>query len=342
MTAPRPPASVVHGAGSVDAEPILPGAAAHAATVATAAVDLRTDVGRGLVLPNPVLAASGTFGYGVEVEPFWPTGRLGALVGKTITRTPREGNPPPRMAETPGGMLNSIGLQNPGIDRFLADLLPRMRALGAPVVANVAGEDVADYAELTERAGAAEGVAAIELNLSCPNVSHGLDFAVAPPRCHEVVSACRKVTDKPLWAKLTPNVGDIASVAKAAEAAGADALVVANTVLGLGIDWRAGRPKLARGAGGLSGPAIKPIALRLARVTVEAVKIPVIGVGGILTADDALEFLCIGCKAVQVGTATFRDPFAIPRLLDDLGRLLQGAGWTSVSAFVGSYKGPFV
>lgn len=215
-----------------------------------------------------------------------------------------------------------------------------MRRFGAPVVANVAGEDVADYADLTRRAGQAEGVAAIELNLSCPNVSHGLDFAVAPPRCHEVVAACRAVTDLPLWAKLTPNVGDIASVAKAAEAAGADALVVGNTVLGLAVDWRKGRPKLARGAGGLSGPAIKPIAMRLARVCVEAVKIPVIGCGGILTADDALDFLCIGCRAVQVGTATYRDPFALPRIIDDLGRLLEEAGWASVAAFTGSYKGP--
>lgn len=306
----------------------------------TSRVDQAVDLGRGLRLANPVIAASGTYGYGVELEPFYDPGRLGAIVGKTITQLPREGNLPPRMAETAAGMLNSIGLQNPGIDLFLAELLPRMRRFGAPVVANVAGEDVADYADLTRRAGQAEGVAAIELNLSCPNVSHGLDFAVAPPRCHEVVAACRAVTTLPLWAKLTPNVGDIASVAKAAEAAGADALVVGNTVLGLAVDWRKGRPKLARGAGGLSGPAIRPIAMRLARVCVEAVKIPVIGCGGIITAEDALEFLCIGCRAVQVGTATYRDPFALPRIIDDLGRLLEEAGWTSVAAFLGSYKGP--
>jgi dihydroorotate dehydrogenase (NAD+) catalytic subunit len=301
---------------------------------------LEVDLGRGLRLATPVIAASGTFGYGIELEPFFDPRILGALVGKTITRHPREGNPSPRMAETPAGMLNSIGLQNPGIDLFVSDLLPRMRRIGAPVVANVAGEDVADFAELTRRAGAAEGVAAIELNLSCPNVAHGLDFAVAPPRCHEVVSACRAVTDLPLWAKLTPNVGDIASVAKAAEAAGADALVVGNTLLGMAVDWRKGRPKLARGFGGLSGPAIKPVALRLSRVCVDAVKIPVIGCGGILTAEDALEFLCIGCRAVQVGTATFRDPFSIPKITDDLGRLLHEAGWASVAAFTGSYRPP--
>jgi dihydroorotate dehydrogenase (NAD+) catalytic subunit len=304
--------------------------------------DLRVDLGRGLVLPTPVLAASGTFGYGVELEPFYGPGGLGGIVGKTITRAPREGNPSPRMAEVPAGMLNSIGLQNPGIERFLSDLLPRMRRLGAPIVANVAGEDVADYADLARRAGAAEGVAAIELNLSCPNVSHGLDFAVAPPRCHEVVAACRAVTDKPLWAKLTPNVADIAAVARAAEAAGADALVVGNTVLGMAVDWRRGRPRLARGFGGLSGPAIRPIALRLARACVEAVKLPVIGCGGIVSADDALEFLCVGCRAVQVGTATFRDPFALPKLQADLARLLHEAGWPSVAAFTGSYKGPLV
>jgi len=303
-------------------------------------LDLAVDLGRGCRLANPVIAASGTFGYGVELERFFPPRRLGAIVGKTITRARREGNRPPRMAETPAGMLNSIGLQNPGIDAFLGDLLPRMRALGAPVVANVAGEDADDFAALTARVGDAEGVVAVELNISCPNVSHGLDLAREPGPCEAVVAACRRETELPLWAKLTPNVGDVGRVARAAEAGGADALVVANTVLGLGVDWRTGRPRLARGPGGLSGPAIRPIALRLARQCVEAASIPVIGCGGIVTAEDALEFLCVGCRAVQVGTATFRDPHAAPRVIDGIGALLEEAGFAALDAFVGSYRVP--
>lgn len=308
--------------------------------LAPAAVDLSVDVGGGLRLANPVLSASGTCGYGVELTPFFPPARLGGLVGKTITRAPREGNAAPRMAETPAGMLNSIGLQNPGIERFLADLLPRMRALGAPVVANVAGEDAEDFAALTEAVGAAEGVAAVELNISCPNVSHGLDFARDPAATERVVRACRERTRLPLWAKLSPNVGDIAPIARAAEAGGADALVMGNTVLGLAIDWRRGAPRLARGSGGLSGPAIRPIALHHARRCVEATRIAVIGCGGIACASDALEFLAAGCRAVQVGTAAFRDPYAAPRLTGELSALLAELGHARLETFIGSYRPP--
>lgn len=303
-------------------------------------IDLSVELGRGLRLANPVIAASGTFGYGVELVRFFPPGRLGAIVGKTITTERREGNPAPRMWETPAGMLNSIGLQNPGIDGFLHDLLPRMQGLGSPIVANVAGEDVQDFARLAARAGAAPGVAAIELNLSCPNVSHGLDLAVDPRVCESAVAACRRETDLPLWAKLTPNITNIAPIARAAEAGGADALVMGNTVVGMAVDWRSGRPRLPRGTGGLSGPAIRPIALRLSRVCVESVRIPVIGCGGILGPEDALEFLCVGCRAVQVGTATFRDPMAGLDVVEGLAPLLRSAGFESLAELIGSYRPP--
>jgi dihydroorotate dehydrogenase (NAD+) catalytic subunit len=302
-------------------------------------VKLTTDLGRGLRLANPVLAASGTFGYGVEAARFFDVSRLGAIVGKTITKEPRDGNAPPRMAETPAGMLNSIGLQNPGLERFLAETLPRMTSLGVPVVANVAGEDPQQFAELAHAVSKAKGVVAIELNISCPNVSHGLDLAQDPERCAEVVSACRRVTERPLWAKLTPNVADVRPVARAAEAAGADALVTGNTVLGLAVDWRRGKPRLARGAGGLSGPAIRPIALRFTRDACRAVKIPVIGCGGIRDAEDALEFLCVGAAAVQVGTATFVEPTAALDVVRGIEALLEAEKKT-LEEVRGSYSEP--
>ncbi len=300
---------------------------------------LETDLGRGLRLQNPVLAASGTFGYGVEAARFFDVSALGAIIGKTITKEPREGNLPPRMAETPAGMLNSIGLQNPGLDRFLADTLPRMTSLGVPVVANVAGEDPGQFAELTLAVSKAPGVVAIELNISCPNVSHGLDLAQDPGRCAEVVSACRRVTELPLWAKLTPNISDVKPVARAAESAGADAIVTGNTVLGLAVDWRRGKPRLARGAGGLSGPAIRPIALRFTRDACRAVKIPVIGCGGIRDAEDALEFFCVGATAVQIGTATFVEPTAALDVVRGIEALLAAEKKT-LEEVRGSYREP--
>jgi dihydroorotate dehydrogenase (NAD+) catalytic subunit len=305
------------------------------------AVDLAVDVGGGLRLANPILAASGCCGYGVELAPFFSPDALGGLVGKTITNKPREGNPSPRMAETPAGMLNSIGLQNPGIDAYLERLLPDMNALGsAPVICNVAGENPEDFAELTRRVGDIDAVAAIELNISCPNVSHGLNLARDPKLTEQVVRACRERTKKPLWAKLSPNVSDLGEIAKGAEAGGADAVTVGNTLLGLAVNWRTGKPKLARGSGGLSGPAIRPAALHHAARCVAAIDIPVIGCGGIRTAEDALEFLCVGCKAVQVGTAAFVDPYALPRMIGELRSLLAETGWASVESFIGSYSPP--
>jgi dihydroorotate dehydrogenase (NAD+) catalytic subunit len=303
---------------------------------AVAEADLAVRLGA-LALRNPVMSASGTFGYGPEIERFFDPARLGAIVGKSITLLPRDGNPPPRMAETPAGMINSIGLQNPGIDRFLRETLPTMRRYGAPVVVNVAGATNDEFVELARRLDPVPGVAALELNLSCPNVKEGgLSFSAAPPACEEVVRRVRAATRLPLWAKLTPNTGDIAAVARAAEAGGADAVSCVNTFLAMAVDWRRRRAVISTKTGGLSGPAIKPIALRMVHDVSRAVRIPVIGIGGIRDAEDVLEFLAAGARAVEVGTATFADPLAIPRILDDLPRLLAEGGFARVEDAVGT------
>ena len=290
-----------------------------------------------LELKNPVMSASGTFGYGPEIEKFFDPGILGAIVGKSITRLPRDGNPPPRMAETPAGMINSIGLQNPGADRFLAETLPIMRRYGAPVIVNIAGATADEYVELARRFDGVPGVAALELNLSCPNVKEGgLSFSAAPAPCEAVVRLVREATRLPLIAKLTPNVTDIAEVARAAEAGGADMLSCVNTFLAMAVDWRRRRAVISTRTGGLSGPAIKPIALRMVHDVYRAVKIPVIGIGGIRDAEDVLEFLAAGARAVQVGTVTFADPYAIPKIVEDLPRLLAEGGFKSVEEAVGT------
>jgi dihydroorotate dehydrogenase (NAD+) catalytic subunit len=302
------------------------------------AVDLSVEVGP-LRLKNPVLSASGTFGYGPELERFFDPGILGAIIGKSITLVPRDGNPPQRMAEAAAGMINSIGLQNPGIDRFLAELLPVMTRYGSPVIANVAGATEDEFVELCRRFDGVKGLAAIELNLSCPNVREGgLSFSAAPAPCESVVRRCREATRLPLVAKLTPNVTDIASVAKAAEQGGADAISAINTLVAMAVDWRRRRAVISTRTGGLSGPAVKPIALRMVHEVVRAVKLPVIGIGGVSSAEDVLEFLCVGARAVQVGTATFVDPFAIPKILADLPRLLGEAGVARVADAIGTLK----
>ena len=243
------------------------------------------------------------------------------------------------MAETASGMINSIGLQNPGIDRFLSELLPLMRRYGPPVIVNVAGASADEYVELCKRLDGVPGVAALELNLSCPNVREGgLSFSAAPAPCESVVQRCRAATRLPLIAKLTPNVTDIAAVARAAEGAGADAVSAINTLLAMAVDWRSRRAVISTRTGGLSGPAVKPIALRMVHDIAKAVKIPVIGIGGIMTADDVLDFLCVGARAVQVGTATFTDPFTIPRILDDLPRLLAAAGVARITDLIGTLR----
>lgn len=299
--------------------------------------NLKTQLGR-LRLPNPVLSASGTFGYGEEMAPFLDLARLGGIVCKTVTRAPRAGNRPPRTCETAAGMLNAIGLQNVGLEKFIAEKLPFLQSCGAPVIVNVAGETIEDFAFLCRALSQHRGIAAIELNISCPNVAHGLDFATDPALAEDVVSHARRATDLPLLAKLSPNVTDIALIARAAERGGADALSVANTFVGLAIDTRTRRPRLSNVSGGLSGPAIKPLALRAVWKCAGAVSIPIVGVGGIATARDALEFLIAGASAVQVGTATFAQPGATVAIIDGIDAYLDENELENVADLIGSLK----
>ena len=297
-------------------------------------VNLEIDIGK-LRLRNPVLTASGTFGYGEEIADLVNLTQLGAIVCKTLTRLPREGNPPPRTCETTGGMLNAIGLQNVGVDNFIRDKMPFLRDCGAPIVVNIAGESVEEFTSLCRTLSGVEGVSALELNISCPNVAHGLDFATDPQITEEVVSHARKATDLPVWVKLSPNVTDIALIARAAESGGADALCVANTFVGISIDVHKMRPRLSNGTGGLSGPAIKPLALRAVWQCAGAVKIPIIGIGGISTSNDAVEFLLTGATAVQVGTATFVQPHASTTIAQGIGSYLKEVGMNSPLELVG-------
>lgn len=279
-------------------------------------VDLTTRIGA-LTLRNPVMPASGTFGP--ELAQLFDLEGLGALVTKSVTPEPREGNPLPRLCETEAGVLNSIGIPGKGLDHFLRHAMPEWRRFGAPLVVSLSASSVAAFAEAAARLDATPGIAAIEANISCPNLEQdGRAFAMEPASAAAATRAMRAATRLPLWVKLSPNTGDIAAVARAVEAAGADALVVANTILGLAIDIEAARPKLGAGMGGFSGPAFKPIALRLVWQCAMAVRIPVIGVGGIATAEDAVEFMMAGASAVQVGTASFVSPTAMLGVLDGL------------------------
>lgn len=290
--------------------------------------DLSARVGR-LTLRNPVATGSGCFGYGLEAADAFDVGRLGALVLKTLTPRPRHGNPPPRIAETPAGMLNAIGLENPGISAFLAEILPGIREWACPLVASVAGKDLDDYVAMVT-ALQAPGISAIELNLSCPNLnSGGMDFGANPAFVQLVTRRAVAASPKrDIWVKLTGHVADIRVPARAAWTSGAAALTVANTYVGMAIDWRSGVPRLARGTGGLSGPAIKPMTLALvAKVAAES-PVAVVASGGICTAEDAMEYACAGATAVQVGTASFRDPTACLRVIQDLPGCLRQAGLT--------------
>ncbi|HSV93331.1 MAG TPA: dihydroorotate dehydrogenase [Desulfobacterales bacterium] len=265
----------------------------------------------GLKLKNPVMTASGTFGYGREFAQLIDLNRLGAIVVKGLALTPVKGNPPPRIVETACGMLNAIGLENVGVDAFVADKLPFLRTIRTPVVANIYGTSVEEYAALAERLDGADGVAAVEVNISCPNVkAGGVAFGVDPAAAERVVRAVRERTRKPVIVKLSPNVTDITVIARSAEAAGADALSLINTITGMAIDVETRRPRLANVTGGLSGPAIKPVALRMVWQVARAVRLPLIGIGGILRGEDAVEFLLAGATAVQVGTANFVNPAA--------------------------------
>jgi dihydroorotate dehydrogenase (NAD+) catalytic subunit len=296
-------------------------------------MDLSVTLGR-LHLKNPIMVASGTFGYAREMAGIVDVSRLGGVLPKTITAEPRIGNAPWRTVETAAGLLNAIGLDNDGVDAFLQHHLPYLRGLGTSIVVSVAGRTEDDFVTLAERVGAEAGVAAIELNLSCPNVSGGIDFGTNARSCCQVVAAARRRTDVPILAKLTPNVTRIDEIAKGAADGGADAVSLINTVLGIAVDWRRRKPMLGNGMGGLSGPAIKPIALRCVHQVASAVDIPIIGIGGIATIDDVMQFLVTGASAVQIGTANYYDPHVSTRLVDQLPDALQEIEATSVAQCV--------
>ena len=308
-----------------------------AAPIAPADVDLSVDLGRGLVLPNPILVASGTFGYGVEYGDVVDVDRLGAICCKGTTLKARIGNPTPRVTETPGGMLNSIGLQNPGVDAVIAKYAATWAGWHVPVIVNVAGESVGDYVEVTRRLEGVPGIAAIELNISCPNVGKGgLQFAIDAGAAGEVTAAVRRATDLPLLVKLSPNVADVRPIARAIADAGADALTAINTLSGIAVAPSRTKPLLGNIYGGLSGPAVKPVALRVVYEAAQAVKIPVVAIGGVTELADVLDFLAVGAVAVQVGTAIFADPTLPVRLVDELAVETARQGHTSYRELIGT------
>lgn len=297
--------------------------------------DLKTKIG-GLELRNPVMTASGTFGYGVEFEDFVDLSRLGGIVVKGTTLNPREGNPYPRMAETAGGMLNCVGLQNKGVDYFCEQIYPRIKDMDTNVVVNVSGSSVEDYAECARRIGELENIPAIELNISCPNVRQGgMAFGVTAEGAASVVKAVRQAYPKTLIVKLSPNVTDVTEIARAVEAEGADSVSLINTLMGMAIDAERRRKVLSIGTGGLSGPAVKPVALRMVYQVARAVKIPVVGLGGIMTATDAVEFLLAGASAVEIGTANFIDPSVTVKVVEGIEAYLDRHGFRSVQDIIG-------
>lgn len=288
--------------------------------------DLRVEIGA-LSLKNPVLTASGTFGYGLEYDDFFDVSALGGICSKGLSLEPRAGNAPDRICETAAGMLNAIGLANVGVEAFCRDKLPELRRRGVTVVANVFATSIDDFVRLARRLDAEEGIAAIELNVSCPNVDKGgLEFGCDPAAAARVTAAVRAATRLPVWVKMSPEAGDVKGVGLACQEAGADALTAINTIRGLSIDVRTFRPRLANSTGGLSGPALKPIALRIVWELARTVRIPVIGIGGIATAEDAVEFLLAGATAVQVGTASFADPMAAWNVLEGLAAFCAERG----------------
>jgi dihydroorotate dehydrogenase (NAD+) catalytic subunit len=298
-------------------------------------VDLAVELGR-LRIANPILVGSGTFGYAREMAGTVDLARLGGILPKTITLHPRAGNPPPRTWETSGGMLNSIGLDNDGIEAFVAHTLPCLAELGTKIIVSIAGKSQQEFVDMAVRLDGLPGVDALELNISCPNVSGGVDFGTDPKMCEAVVSGVRKVSSAAVIAKLTPNVTDIAAIARAAEAGGSDAIALVNTCLGMAVNWRRRRSQLGRLMGGLSGPAIKPIALRAVFQAAQAVSIPIVGIGGIATIDDVMDFLVVGAAAVQIGTANFYNPAVSMQILDALPAALAELGAGSVGDVVGT------
>ena len=293
----------------------------------------------GIALRNPVMTASGTFGYGEEFAEYLDLEKIGAYITKGLSPRPRAGNPTPRTAETPGGMLNAIGLQNVGIEAFIEKKLPFIRRIDTPCIANFFGDNVEEYAEMAARLDALPELAALEMNISCPNVKHGgIAFGSDPQNAASVVAACRKATKKPLIVKLSPNITDIVVMAKACADAGADALSLINTLVGMAVDLERRRPVLANVTGGLSGPAVKPVALRMVWQVSRAVSLPIIGIGGIMSATDALEFMLCGATAVQVGTASFITPDAAQRVAEGMEAWLRAHGESDVRNLIGALK----
>lgn len=310
----------------------------------TSPVDLGVELGR-LHLRNPILAASGTFGYAREMEHIVDFSQLGGVLPKTVTKRPRIGNVPWRTVEAPAGLLNSIGLDNDGIDAFIEHHLPYLATLPTAIVVSIAGSNHDEFVEMARQLDGRPGVAAIELNISCPNVANGVDFGIDAPTCGRLVGAVRNACSLPVLAKLTPNVTSIGPIAVAAAEAGADAISLINTVLGMGIDWRRQRPLLGNVLGGLSGPAIKPIALRCVFQARQALlqrslTTPLVGIGGIATIDDVMEFLVAGATAVQIGTANYYDPTVSMKLAAALPAAIVSLGGASVASVVGTLKTP--
>lgn len=304
-------------------------------------LDTRVHIGRGLYIKNPVMTASGTYGYGLEYEDFVELQRLGGIMVKGTTLHARQGNPYPRMAETPAGMLNAVGLQNKGVDYFCEHIYPSIKDYDTAMIVNVSGSQVEDYIATAERINALERIPAIELNISCPNVKEGgMAFGVTCAGAASVVRAVRAVYDKTLIVKLSPNVTDITEIARAVEAEGADAVSMINTLLGMAIDAERRRPVLSTVTGGLSGPAVKPIALRMVWQTAQAIKLPIIGMGGIATASDAIEFLLAGASAIEVGTYNFVDPTATVKIVDGIEDYMRRHGFSSVLDLVGALQLP--
>lgn len=300
--------------------------------------DLRVNIGN-LALKNPVMTASGTFGYGEEFADLVDLSAIGGIIVKGTTLHKREGNPYPRMAETPSGMLNAVGLQNKGVHYFVDAIYPRIKDIDSQMIVNVSGSCVEDYAETAAIINDLEKIPAIELNISCPNVKHGgMTFGVQPQAAAEVVSAVRKAYKKTLIVKLTPNVTDITEIAKAVEGAGADAVSLINTMLGMAIDVEKRKPVLSTVTGGLSGPAIKPVALRMVWQVAKAVSVPVVGLGGIMNADDAIAFLLAGATAIEIGTANFIDPAVTVKVAEGINAYLDRHGYSSVKEIIGALE----
>ena len=299
---------------------------------------LKTNIGA-LQLKNPVMTASGTFGYGTEYADFFDMAKLGGILVKGTTLHRREGNPYPRMAETPSGMLNAVGLQNKGVDYFVENIYPNIKDIDTNIIVNVSGSCIDDYVQTAEIINHLDNIPAIELNISCPNVKQGgMAFGVTTQGASEVVKAVRRVYDKTLIVKLSPNVTDITEIAKAVEAQGADSVSLINTLLGMAIDSERRKPILSTITGGLSGPAVKPIALRMVWQTYKAVKIPIVGIGGIMTAADAIEFILAGATAIEVGTANFIDPSICSKIVDGIDDYLNRHNISSVKDLIGALE----